>query len=143
MNRLRKKILLFYYVPLILLIAVSIVYAVLTSNAIDSGEELIKCSFKEKFSLYCPGCGGSRSLVALLTLRPLRSFLLFPALLVTVAILIDLYVRVTLSFIKNNEIYIKKFKLSLLIIIPVIIILNFFLRNILLIFGIDIIGDFF
>ncbi len=140
----RKKLVIFYIIPLILLIAVSVVYAILTHNAVSEGEELISCFFKESFHLYCPGCGGSRSLLALLRLDIVGSFILFPALSVSVIILICLYIRVFISFLKNDEKYIMGFHLNSLIIIPVIIILNFIIRNILLLFfGIDLIGDFY
>ena len=142
MKDLRKKIIIRLFIPLVILILVSIVYKLLTDSAIANGEELIRCQFKYRFHLYCPGCGGSRSLSALLSLDIIGSFILFPALPVSVIILSDLYVRAFISFIKNEEKYLKNFKANLLIIIPVLIILNFFLRNILLLNGIDLIGDF-
>ncbi len=139
---LRKKLTLLYILPLLALISVSVLYAALTNSAVSKGEELFSCHFKETFNLYCPGCGGSRSLVALLKLDLIGSFVLFPALPVTVIILFCLYVRVFISLIKNDEGCLKAFKLNSLILIPVIIIINFLVRNILLIFfGIDIIGD--
>ncbi len=141
--KLRKKLFLLYIIPLMILIAVSLVYAALTYESVSRGEELITCHFKESFHLYCPGCGGSRSLVALMRFDIIGSFILFPALPITVIILTCLYIRVFLSFIKNDEKYISGFRLNSLIIIPIVIILFFFLRNILLIFfGIDPVGDF-
>ena len=143
MKNLRKKLLLTYYLPLLLLVIISVIYAVITHLSVTGEKEIIFCIFKEKFHLYCPGCGGSRSLLFLLTFDPVRSFIYFPALPVTVIILIDLYARVTLSFIKNDEKYIKGFRLNLLIAIPVALILNFFVRNALLISGVDLLGDFY
>ena len=137
----RKKIIIFCFLPLLLTVIISVFYKVCTDIAISEGRELIYCSFKHKFNLYCPGCGGSRSLSALLSFDIVRSFILFPALPVSVIILADLYVRAFISIIKNDEKYLKNFKFKLLIIIPFIIIVNFFVRNILLFFGIDIIGD--
>lgn len=32
------------------------------------------CSFKTKFHIYCPGCGGTRALKALLQFHPIKSF---------------------------------------------------------------------
>ena len=142
MLSLRKKIILFCFLPLILLIAVSIVYSAMVTASLTVGEELIFCKFKHTFLLYCPGCGGSRSLIALLSLDFVKSFILFPALPVTVLIMIDFYVRATVSFIKNDAKYLKGFRTWLLIIIPTLIILNFFVRNIFLLNGIDLIGDF-
>lgn len=142
MKNLRKKIIFQFFLPLFLLIVISVIYKILTDSALSKGEELIKCPFKYSFHMYCPGCGGSRSLSALLSFDVVRSFILFPALPLTVIILADLFLRALISFIKNDERYIKNFKINLLIIIPAVIILNFFVRNILLLYGIDLIGDF-
>ena len=142
MSPLRKNILIFCVIPLLLLISVSVIYSALVSQSILSGEELIPCKFKHTFHLYCPGCGGSRSLVALLSFDFVKSFILFPALPLTVIILSDFYVRAIISFVKNDEKFIREFKLNILIIIPIVIILNFFIRNALLLNGIDLIGDF-
>ena len=142
MTPLRKRIILCLLLPLFGLIAVSVIYAALTQGAISEGRELITCAFKSKFHLYCPGCGGSRSLVALLSLDIVSSFILFPALPITVLILADLYIRAAISFIKNDGRYLSGFRVNLLILIPAVIILTFFVRNALLIlFGIDPIGD--
>ena len=139
----RRKIIIFCFLPLLLLISFSVLYKILVDNALLEGRDFITCSFKNKFHLYCPGCGGSRSLSALLSFKFLKSFILFPALPVAVLILADFYVRAIISFIKNNDKYVKEFKINLLIIIPVVIILNFFIRNVLLFYGIDLIGDFY
>ncbi len=141
---LRKKLFLIYVLPLIILILISFVYAYFTDEAVSRGEDIFNCFFKEKFHLYCPGCGGSRSLSALLRLDIIRSFILFPALPITVIILSFLYIRVFISIIKNDESALLGFKINSLIIIPIVIIFFFFLRNILLIFfKIDLIGDFY
>lgn len=139
--KLRKKLFLLYFLPLILLITVSVLYALFTELSLSLDEPLLSCYFKETFHLYCPGCGGSRSLVALLKLDLVRSFILFPPLPISVIILSFLYLRVFLSFIKNDEGYIKGFHQNSLIIIPIAIILHFILKNLLLLFGVDIIGD--
>lgn len=139
---LRRKIALFLFLPLALLILVSLIYVLLVGEAILSGEDVIGCAFKHTFFLYCPGCGGSRSLIALLSFNFIESFIFFPALPISVLILCDLYVRAVISFVKNDEKYLKGFKSQLLIIIPAVIILNFFVRNILLLSGIDLLGDF-
>ena len=140
--KLRKKLFLLYFIPLLALILVSLIYAFLTEESILNGEELISCHFKNRFGLYCPGCGGSRALIALLKFDILEAFVLFPALPITVLILLSLYIRVFISFIKNDEKYVKGFHINLIILIPLVIIFYFFLRNLLLAFDIDLIGDF-
>jgi len=137
----RKKIFFYLFLPLILLITISFIYKYFTDLSISREEEFIKCPFKYNFHLYCPGCGGSRSLSALLSFDIIRSFILFPALPITVIILTVLYIKAAISFIKNDLKYLQSFNLNLFIIIPAVIILNFFIKNILLLFGIDPIGD--
>lgn len=126
----------------VLLLAISVVYALLVGGAEESGEKLFECAFQEVFPLYCPGCGGSRSLYYLMRLDIVKSFIYYPALPVAALILIDLYIRAIISFVKDDPLYIKKFRLNILLIIPIIILLNFAIRNILLHLGIDYIGDF-
>ena len=137
----RKKLFLLYILPLLLLITVSVAYFLFTEHSLSLEEPLLTCRFKEKFHLYCPGCGGSRALVALLKFDLISSFVLYPPLLITVIILSFLYIRVFLSFIKNDEKYVNGFHFGSLIIIPAVILLHFVLRNVLLLFGIDLIGD--
>ena len=43
-----------------------------------AGEEFLSCPFHVITGLYCPGCGGSRAVVALLTGHPAVSFLYHP-----------------------------------------------------------------
>ena len=39
------------------------------------------CIFRQMTGLYCPGCGGTRAAIALLSGHPVRSFLLHPIIL--------------------------------------------------------------
>ena len=93
------------------------------------------CVFLNTFGLYCPGCGGSRSLHFLLNFDLIKSFIYYPAIPYTAALILEADVRILISIIKekNNLIRMKKAEF---ILIPVIIMLNFFVRNILLFFGV-------
>lgn len=44
------------------------------------------CVFETVTGLYCPGCGGTRSLIALVQGHPVRSFLLHPAVIYAAAV---------------------------------------------------------
>ena len=94
------------------------------------------CVFLNLFGYYCPGCGGSRSLNALLNLNILKSFIYYPAIPYTALLILDLDIRLLLSVIKNEN-KVKGFCYYAFLGIPIIIMLNFFIRNILLYFGID------
>lgn len=49
-----------------------------------------ECVFKNFFHLYCPGCGGTHALYALLHLHPLESFLYHPLVIYVVFFLLFL-----------------------------------------------------
>ena len=97
------------------------------------------CVFLKTFSLYCPGCGGTRALAALLELNILKSFILYPPLLITVGFIIYIDILGVISLIKRSYEPIKSFKGGLTVIIPISIMLFFILRNILKISGIDLV----
>lgn len=130
---------LFFNISLLL---VSFFYSHLVENSISKGEEIFACAFKNTFNMYCPGCGGSRSLVSLLHFDLFKSLVLYPPLWVMIIFIIDIDARAVFSIIKDSISYIKSFRLNSIIIIPVSILLNFLLKNLLLFFGIDLIGDF-
>jgi hypothetical protein len=92
--------------------------------------------------LYCPGCGGTRALLALLNFNLLESFILYPPLLVLTVLILEIDFRLLLCAIKNTPKYFEKYKYSRFYILAAVIILNFVFKNALLIFfNIDLIGD--
>lgn len=101
------------------------------------------CFFRTRFQLYCPGCGGTRALVALLQGDLLRSLQYNP---LTVLFLADFLLMAVLDIIKlvshRRRIYpgIRLWaNLSLLI----FLVLYSALRNYLwVVHGIDLLGDF-
>ena len=95
------------------------------------------CEFKNLFGFFCPGCGGSRSLNALLNFKLIRSFLYFPAIPYTSFLILIIDIKLFLSIIKGDG---AKYSIGYkpFVLIPVIIMLNFIIKNILLLgFGID------
>lgn len=61
---------------------------VLYLSGIDFGQWLPGCFLYEKYHLYCPGCGGTRAVRALLKGQLLKSFLYHPVVLYTAVIYI-------------------------------------------------------
>lgn len=100
------------------------------------------CFVRELFHIYCPGCGGSRSLVALLKLQIVRSFLYYPALPYTVGVILGYDVCLLLDAKTKSESFTRKYPKWLWILIPVIIAFTCLLRNLLLLNGIDTLGNF-
>ena len=94
------------------------------------------CVFLNLFGYYCPGCGGSRSLNALLNFNIIKSFIYYPAIPYTALLILDLDIRALISVIKNENL-VKGFRYYSFVGVPIIIMLNFLVRNILLYFGIN------
>ena len=106
-------------------------------------ENEIKCVFKDFFGMYCPGCGGSRSLFSFITLDFLNSFRLYPPIIISAFVILDYDRRLLKTPVKKDTIYTDKFNFFTFLIIPAAIILWFFMRNfLLLVFKIDTVGDF-
>ena len=142
MSAFRKRLLLFFIISNTVLLTVSLLYAHITALSMESGVEAFSCIFKHNMKLYCPGCGGSRSLVYLLRLDIIRSFIFYPALPVCSLLVLDADVRAVISLVRDSPKAIMGFRLNSIIVVPVLILLNFILKNILLVcFGIDILGD--
>ncbi len=118
----------------------SILAASLVYNSLFEKGLVGSCVFLETFSLYCPGCGGSRSLNALLNFNILKSFIYYPAIPVTAALILYCDAAVLYSILKERY-KIREIKYQLFLIIPAVIILNFIIRNVILFFGIDLLGN--
>ena len=93
------------------------------------------CGFKYLFHCYCPGCGGSRSLDAFLHGKILTSVLSHPAILITFCLFMAYFLPATYTFLikRNSKLYYRFHNLSLWI-LAISIVLNFIIRNCLLIF---------
>lgn len=139
-NKRKKSIRILIFMNLSLLLAALIYDLFFVLRGGENAESF--CFFKNYFSLYCPGCGGSRVLHALLRLKILKSIKLYPPLIISLIPILAYDVRLSLFLIKRDEKYIKNFRFLSFLIIPAAVILFFFFRNILLLcFGIDPIGD--
>ena len=143
MTRERKRILLFLFVLDFSLIAFTLLFTVFFNplEIIEKGTES-SCIFQKLYGIYCPGCGGTRAVGYLLSFDLLNSFLHYPPLFVGIFLLIWLNSLFIYSFKKNSFYYIKKHKYYEFLLIPISILGLFFIRNILLHFGIDTLGDF-
>ena len=136
----RKRMLVIFITANLILLTVSAVYAHIVAAA--DGKDIVGCAMKKIFFIYCPGCGGSRSLVHLFRLDFISAFITYPPMAVLLFFLLDIDIRGALSIIKDEPKYLRGFKLNSLLVIPAVLLLHFFVRNLLLIkFGIDPIGD--
>lgn len=103
---------------------------------------LTPCLFHDLLHLYCPGCGGTRAVQALMDFRFVDSFLYHPIVLYAAVVSAYYYIGATITYIKRDGKVYYKFH-SWHVWVALIIVLGFFvLRNYLLVFhGIDYPGE--
>jgi len=104
-------------------------------------EEESMCIFQRLYGLYCPGCGGTRAVGYLLSFDFINSFIYYPPITVGIFLLFFVNVLLIISIKKDSFDPIRKHKYFEFLLIPASVILTFLLRNILLFWGIDFIGD--
>lgn len=100
-----------------------------------------ECIIKNKFHIYCPGCGGTRAIIALLKFDIIKSFKYNP---IIIMLCLYILINILLNNIerKNNKIYLKV-RFCLILSFFTIWFLHFVIRNFLLLFmHVDLLGDF-
>ena len=103
----------------------------------------IPCAVHDIFHVYCPGCGGTRALFALLRGQILRSMYYNPALLLGILLIGYYEISVLLTLIKKNGKCYYDRKGWLVYGYVAMLLLFALVRDVLLVyFGIDMIGDF-
>ena len=93
----------------------------------------VPCAIYQRTGYYCPGCGGTRAVKALFRGDILTSLKYHPVVIYIVITYGLFMILNTISLITKREFSGMKIKNSLLILIPVIIVIQFVIKNILLI----------
>ena len=102
-------------------------------------KEGYECSFYSLIHLYCPACGGTRALYALARLDIIASIRYNVTVPCGGFVYAYYNVRGFIAAIKNNTEYFAKQKYTLCIVLAVVLVLNFIIKNtLLLVWGIDI-----
>lgn len=137
----RKIIALKLFVCNGLLFVLTLLYAVAFRLSGELGKNVFACKFLERTGIYCPACGGSRALIHLLNFNIKESFLFYPPLLISLVLITIVDLFVLFYIVNGNERYLKVARAEVFIIIPFTVLLFFFIRSVLLLFGIDYIGE--
>lgn len=94
------------------------------------------CILRRLTGFYCPGCGGTRALLALLEGRPLRSFLYHPAVLYAALLLAAAFFTGLIRLVSRGKMRGLSFRSVYLWFGAALVLANWALRNgLLLIFG--------
>ena len=129
---------LLWQLPLLLF---SVGYALAFYFAKRNGLSLFSCRVASKLHLYCPGCGGSRAVFALCQGRVFAALRYYAPLPIAAALLILSDIRMLLFLMKKSSFPSRRFGYTCMIICLSAVALQFVLRNVLLFFGIDFLGD--
>lgn len=90
------------------------------------------CFFQRMIGLYCPGCGGTRAVRALMTGHPVKSFFYHPVVLY-VAVLVGIFLgSFALKRISKGKIQGLSFRIGYLWAGLFLVIINWLIRNLLL-----------
>lgn len=101
-----------------------------------------ECFFRVRWKIYCPGCGGTRALDALMRGEILQSLKYNP---ITLLFIVDVLLMAVLYMIdrKKGKYYTAKTRIIINTGFLIFIFVFFVVRNLLLyIWGIDVLGDF-
>lgn len=102
-----------------------------------------ECGFKRRFSLYCPGCGGSRALEELLKFNIVKSLRFNPVVLLLIITAILFAVTYILEKNKQSNKNYPLIRRVYTIFFLIVWLIFFIVRNILFVcFDMDMIGDF-
>lgn len=101
------------------------------------------CSIRNKYSIYCPGCGGTRALLALIDGKILTSLYYNPLVICIIFDIVFSIITVYIEKFSYNKSRFMQYRITIKIINLIVILLLFVVRNILLIyFDVDLLGDF-
>ncbi len=123
-------------------IAVSVAYDSLFRYAAARDLAWFSCKVRDTLGIYCPSCGGSRSVHALLSFDLWGSFVYFPPIPLTAGLLLALDVRLALDVLTHSDRFTSGYRGRAWLSVPICIIVVFLLRLLLWgTFGIDVLGD--
>ena len=104
--------------------------------------EFFTCTFLNIFGLYCPGCGITRSVTAMLGGRIFTAIRANPGAVMSAAFLLWIDIKLGIAAFGKKTLVFKKFEQIWLIVIAVVFVLWAIIRNLILVFcGYDLLGS--
>ncbi len=96
------------------------------------------CIFQRALHVYCPGCGGTRAVRALLSGSLIKAFCYHPGAVAGAILYLVFFLSQTLTRVSRGHVKAIRFRVGYLYGVIILIIGNFIIRNILLLsFGIE------
>lgn len=123
-----------FYIMGIIVGAILLVIGILTYTInFNIGDFIIPCTLRMFTGYYCPGCGGTRAVIALIHGRPIKSFMYHPIVLTTFVFGVIFMGRNTLWLISRGRLKVAmKFREIYIFICLGIIIVNWIVQNIII-----------
>ena len=94
-----------------------------------------QCFILSHTGWYCPGCGGTRAVIALLHGHPLRSLYYHPAVLYAVTVFAAFMITQTLQRMTRGRIRGMKYRDAYLYIAAAVVLINWIVKNVFLYMG--------
>lgn len=133
-----------YHISIVLLAAVGLIMLIISLFPDSFFGNIFKapCPVRTFTGLYCPGCGGTRAAHYFFTAHPIKSFLSHPLIPYSIILFAGFMISHTIRAISKGRIKGMKFRNGYIYMAVAIIIVNFIIKNYLLLTtGIDILAD--
>lgn len=115
---------------------------VIIGVSLNLSQILPKCDFNMLTNMYCPGCGGTRAVIAFLNGNFVKSFLYHPFVPYCAILYIAFMAKGTLAILSKGKFCYMKFRNSYIFLGIAIILIQFIIKNVLLlVYGIDILKN--
>lgn len=99
------------------------------------------CLFHFITGYYCPGCGGTRSVILFMQGHFIRSFIYYPLVPYTVVVGGIFMIRMTITYFTKEKIRPMHMKMAYFMVALGILILNFVIKNVCLYYGLDLLPN--
>jgi len=123
-----------FYIMGIVVGVILILIGVLTyTTKFNLGDIVPPCNLRTLTGFYCPGCGGTRAVLALIHGHPIRSFLYHPIVLIVFVFGVIFMVRNTIWIISRGKLNVAmKFREKYIFICIGIFLINWIVQNIII-----------